>query len=82
MYGLYLSSRKVLAGVGVLRFGATKKISLVEPNAGITFILAIVINIEMAKTKASFSTFGAIDIWKYNALFGQSSSKLLSSSFF
>lgn len=45
-------------------------------------ILAIVTNTKAIKTKASFQTFEAMDIWRYNIFSGHSFSRLLGSGFF
>lgn len=56
----------LVPGAGVLRLEAT---------TGTTFILATVIDRKVAKTKASFLAFEAVDIWRRNAFSNHSSSR-------
>lgn len=61
--------------IGRVELSITKA-SKLKTTTRKAFIPAIVINIKVAKTKASFLVSGATNIWRRNDFFGHNSSKL------
>lgn len=56
MHNMHLSNRGKLFKIGASRLETTVRTSVIEAIAKTVFMLAIVINVEVAKTKASFLT--------------------------
>lgn len=57
MYGMGLSGKKKLFKFGALKLEFTAGISIAKTTAKIPFILAIIINLEVAKIQVSFLAF-------------------------